>query len=83
MAHWMRVGSRSRTRFQELVKPFAVVLHTFDEDAKKEQFIEEDLREQVHYENMAARLLDALGPAMERMIKAELIEHPDLLRPRR
>jgi len=79
----MRVGSRSRTRFQELVKPFAVVLHSFDADAKKEQFTEEELGEQVKYENIATRLLDAFGPAIERMIQAELREQPDLLRSRR
>lgn len=79
MARWMRAVSRSRSRFQRLVEPLAVLLHSFDEAAKKEQFIEEDAKAREEYEGLATRLLAAMGPAIERMLK----EESDLLRSRR
>jgi hypothetical protein len=79
----MRAVSKSRSRFQALVEPLAVLLHSFDEGAKRKQFREEEPRDKRTYESLAAHTLDAFGPAIERMIKQELREQPDLLRPRR
>lgn len=79
MARWMHAVSKSRSRFHRLVSPLAVVLHSFDEGAKKEQFIEEEPEIRREYESLASRLLDAMGPAIERMVK----EERDLLRPGR
>lgn len=80
MARWMHVVSRSRSRFNGLVEPVAKLLHSVDDGAKKEQFIEEDARDRAAYETLAERVLDAIGPAVERMITRELREHPELLR---
>lgn len=79
MARWMRAVSRSRSRFHRLVEPLAVLLHSFDESANKEQFIEEEPDTRREYEGLATRVLDAMGPAIERMLK----EESDLLRSRR
>lgn len=79
MARWMHAVSRSRSRFQRLARPLAIMLHSFDEAAKKEQFIEEEPETRREYESLASKLLDAMGPAIERMVK----EERDLLRPGR
>lgn len=79
MARWVRAVSRSRSRFNRLVEPLAVLLHSFDESAKKKQFIDEEPVTQREYEGLASRVLDAMGPAIERLLK----EESDLLRSRR